>query len=287
MLGACSSPTSQSTAPTAQTAANTAVTAVRDASATATASATAPAVSIKPQTAMPDISSPESALKFALEQNILYMGPFTPYTGSKARIYGSTANGCIAGAASLSDKGEDFQLQRWGRNRHYAHPLMLQYLADLRARTAQFDLPPLVIGDLSQPAGGPYAYSNHSSHNTGLDVDLPFLFAQPRLSEAELNNPRDNYIVQGQTVRESFTPEIATYIKLAASDPRVDRIFVAPMIKKHMCALYEHDEYNGFLRKLRPWFGHRAHMHVRLNCPNDSPECVLPQPIPAGTGCDY
>ena len=287
MLGACSSPTSQSTAPTAQTAANTAVTAVRDASATATASATAPAVSIKPQTAMPDISSPESALKSALEQNILYMGPFTPYTGSKARIYGSTANGCIAGAASLSDKGEDFQLQRWGRNRHYAHPLMLQYLADLRARTAQFDLPPLVIGDLSQPAGGPYAYSNHSSHNTGLDVDLPFIFAQPRLSAAELNNPRDNYIVQGQKVRESFTPEIATYIKLAASDPRVDRIFVAPMIKKHMCALYEQDEYNGFLRKLRPWFGHRAHMHVRLNCPSDSPECVLPQPIPEGTGCGY
>ena len=236
---------------------------------------------------MPDISSPEAALKAALEQNILYMGPFTPYTGSQARIYGSTANGCIAGAASLSDKGEDFQQQRWGRNRHYAHPLMLQYLADLRARSAQFDQPPLVIGDLSQPAGGPYAYSNHSSHNTGLDVDLPFIFVQPRLSEAELNNPRDNYIVQGQTVRESFTPEIATYIKLAASDPRVDRIFVAPMIKKHMCALYEQDEYNGFLRKLRPWFGHRAHMHVRLNCPSDSPECVLPQPIPEGTGCGY
>ena len=236
---------------------------------------------------MPDISSAEAALKAAMEQNILYMGPFTPYTGSQARIYGSTANGCIAGAASLSDKGEDFQQQRWGRNRHYAHPLMLQYLADLRARSAQFDQPPLVIGDLSQPAGGPYAYSNHSSHNTGLDVDLPFIFVQPRLSEAELNNPRDNYIVQGQTVRESFTPEIATYIKLAASDPRVDRIFVAPMIKKHMCALYEQDEYNGFLRKLRPWFGHRAHMHVRLNCPSDSPECVLPQPIPEGTGCGY
>ena len=130
LLSACSSPTS-----TTHTAANTAVS-----DASATTSASAPAESSEPQTAMPDISSPEAALKAALEQNILYMGPFTPYTGSQARIYGSTANGCIAGAASLSDKGEDFQLQRWGRNRHYAHPLMLQYLADLRARSAQFDL---------------------------------------------------------------------------------------------------------------------------------------------------
>ena len=42
-----------------------------------------------------------------------------------------------------------------------------------------------------------------------------------------------------------------------------------------------------FLQKLRPWFGHQAHMHVRLKCPFDSPECVSQAPVPQGTGCGY
>ena len=234
------------------------------------------------------IGSIATAKTLAQSQDLMWLPPFTPYTGSEARIYGSPNNGCIAGALPLSDQNETFQLQRWGNDRHYAHPLMLQYLQDLRARAAELELPPLLIGDLSRPYGGPYGPSSaHASHNTGLDVDLPFDFAQPRKNHYELEHPKDNYIVSGKKVRSSFTPEIATYIKLAASDPRVDRVFVAPMIKKHMCALYEHEPDAGFLHKLRPWFGHRAHMHVRLNCPSDSPECVLPKPIPEGSGCGY
>lgn len=235
-----------------------------------------------------DVSTEEKASALAKAQDLMWLQPFTPYTGSESQVYGSPSNGCIAGALGLSDKEESFQIQRWGSDRHYAHPLMLQYLQDLRARAASLDLPPLLIGDLSRKYGGPYgSSSSHASHNTGLDVDLPFDFAEPRKSQYELEHPKDNYIVTGQKVRSSFTPEIASYIKLAASDPRVDRVFVAPMIKKHMCALYEGKDDSGFLHKLRPWFGHRAHMHVRLNCPSDSPNCVIPTPIPEGSGCGY
>lgn len=220
-------------------------------------------------------------------QNIEYKGPYTPYTGSSAKIYGSPANGCIASASMLSDKGKDFQLQRWGDNRNYGHPLMINYLADLRARTKAIGLPPLIIGDMSLPKGGTLPKSSHASHTNGLDVDLPFDFALPRKTEEELRNPKDVYIVKGTRIQPEFTPSIYFYIKTAASDPRVERVFVAPMIKKQMCILFEGKEGDGFLHKLRPWFGHQAHMHIRLKCPIDSPDCITQAPIPAGTGCGY
>ena len=235
-----------------------------------------------------DFSSYQQAQKLAHDQGYIYEGQFTPYQGSSSRIYGSTAAGCIEGSSELSDQKEEFQLQRWAAGRNYAHPLMLQYLADLRHRTKDLGLPPLLIGDLSRVLGGPYGQkSNHASHNTCIDVDLPFDFALPRKTQSELSSPKDVYIVKGTKIQPTFTKSIEVYIKTAASDPRVDRIFVAPMIKKHMCLLYQDKEHNGFLQKLRPWFGHQAHMHVRLKCPFDSPECVSQAPVPQGTGCGY
>lgn len=233
-----------------------------------------------------DVSSIKQAKALALAQNLMWLEPFTPYTGSNARIYGSPSNGCLSGSEELSDKNEKFQLQRWSYDRNFAHPIMLQYFHDLKARAAAIDLPPLIVGDLSRAYGGPLgANSSHASHNTGLDMDLPFDFAAPRKTKRELEHPQDNIIVSGKKVLPSFTPAVASYIKLAASDPRVDRVFVAPMIKKHLCSLYANKPESGFLHKLRPWYGHRAHMHVRLNCPSDSPQCVWPAPIPEGDGC--
>lgn len=78
-------------------------------------------------------------------------------------------------------------------------------------------------------------------------------------------------------------PETEALIKLAAEDDQVTRIFVNPAIKKQQCLDAGSDRY--WLRKVRPWFGHRAHMHVRLRCPPGSRECV-DQPIPPlGDGC--
>ena len=41
-----------------------------------------------------------------------------------------------------------------------------------------------------------------------------------------------------------------------------------------------------WLRKIRPWYGHHYHFHVRLKCPNDAGECVNQHPPPLGDGCD-
>ena len=41
-----------------------------------------------------------------------------------------------------------------------------------------------------------------------------------------------------------------------------------------------------WLRKLRPWYGHHQHFHIRLHCPEDSPNCDPQGPLPKGLGCD-
>jgi len=40
-----------------------------------------------------------------------------------------------------------------------------------------------------------------------------------------------------------------------------------------------------WLRKLRPWWGHDDHFHVRLRCPPGDTECQVQEPIPSGDGC--
>ncbi|MCC2113438.1 MAG: penicillin-insensitive murein endopeptidase, partial [Hyphomicrobiales bacterium] len=41
----------------------------------------------------------------------------------------------------------------------------------------------------------------------------------------------------------------------------------------------------AWLRKVRPWYGHHYHFHVRLDCPSSSGECKDQKAPPAGDGC--
>lgn len=207
--------------------------------------------------------------------------------GMGAEIFGSYANGCIRGAVELKD-GENYQVQHWGPGRTYAHPSMLSYLHDLVQKAEQYRLPPLLLGDLSKRYGGSFGgKSAHGSHQIGLDADISFDFSSPRKSAKELADPKDIYLVDAKgNPTEHFTRERVALIYLAADDPRVQRIFVAPGIKRTLCRLYDRDGYStAWLHKVRPWFGHRGHMHVRLYCPDDSKECVPQAEAPEGDGC--
>lgn len=204
-----------------------------------------------------------------------------------AEIFGGYSNGCIRGAVELDESG-NFQIQRWGQNRSFAHPELIDYLKRLIARAQEYQLPPLLIGDLSKPYGGPFGdNSSHKSHNIGLDADISFDFASPKKSSYELSHPKDVYLVDSKgepTV--AFTRERAALIYLAADDPRVQRIFVAPGIKRTLCQWYSQEGYStAWLHKVRPWFGHRGHMHVRLYCPEDSLYCEAQKEAPIGDGC--
>jgi penicillin-insensitive murein endopeptidase len=59
---------------------------------------------------------------------------------------------------------------------------------------------------------------------------------------------------------------------------------VNPAIKRQLC--YEVRGDRTWLRLIRPWYGHAAHMHIRFRCPPGQAECVQAPPPPEGDGCD-
>ena len=95
---------------------------------------------------------------------------------------------------------------------------------------------------------------------------------------------------------------------LATLDPRVERIFVHWQIKSKLCSLHKKKQldhvlknakayfkkkepnfdlnHDQWLRKIRPWYGHHQHFHIRLACPSDSPKCTPQTPLPNTAGCD-
>ena len=200
--------------------------------------------------------------------------------------HGEYAKGCLAGGTELPETGPGWQAMRLSRNRNWGHPSAIRFIERFSQRVQSIGWPRLYIGDISQPRGGPMR-SGHRSHQLGLDIDIWLLRPSEKLlsrkQREKVGSPRT---VSGTKVNKYWTASHHQVLKAAASDPGVARIFVNPAIKQAMCW----DEPQGgdrlWLRKIRPWFGHDAHFHVRLNCPPESPDCVPQAPIPAGDGCD-
>ena len=197
-------------------------------------------------------------------------------SGGAAQAIGGYSAGCIEGAVALPTQGGGYRVARPERGRTFGHPLLISVIRDLGRRLQRLHLPLLAVGDLAQPRGGP-APTGHASHQTGLDVDLWFV---PPAGKETVS------MVDAAHARPSarFDAAVARQLELAASDARVDRIFVNPVLKRALCgsAVGARD----WLRKLRPWWGHADHFHVRLACPADSPGCVPQPPLPPGDGCD-
>ncbi|KXX66187.1 penicillin-insensitive murein endopeptidase [Marichromatium gracile] len=200
-----------------------------------------------------------------------------------AQVIGAPANGCLAGAAALPASGVGYlDVRRW-RGRYYGHPRLLALIETLgRAQQAR-DERLVLVGDLSQPRGGRMS-GGHRSHQHGLDVDLWLtLAASPTDARALLDEGDPPSLVSGDRVNGRWGEDARFLIEWAARRPEVDRLFVNPAIKRALC-----DATGGagdWLRKVRPWWGHDAHTHVRLACPEDSPACEPQSPIPAGPGC--
>jgi penicillin-insensitive murein endopeptidase len=80
-----------------------------------------------------------------------------------------------------------------------------------------------------------------------------------------------------------FDAGVMRLLALVAGDPRVDRVFVNPILKQALCQRAGADR--DWLRKIRPWWGHAEHFHARLSCPAASPACEPQPPLPPGDGC--
>jgi penicillin-insensitive murein endopeptidase len=217
----------------------------------------------------------------------LWQAQRVPAPGPALSI-GGTSLGCLQGAATLPASGPGYEALHLARNRRFGHPLLIAYIERLAAAAQAAKLRPIVVGDLSQPRGGPTP-SGHRSHQTGLDADIGYL-APPGLRLGHLS-ARDRERLHPLAVADpkthlttqAFTPKIAALLALAAADPSVDRIFVEPGIKKALCEAPETAK-APWQGRLRPWWAHHDHFHVRLRCPPDSPLCV-PQDAPPDDGC--
>jgi penicillin-insensitive murein endopeptidase len=197
-------------------------------------------------------------------------------------VIGSAAAGCLRDAEPLP-QSETYQALRPHRQRHWGHPATVQFVRDLSAAAFAEGAGKLLIADMAQARGGPMP-SGHASHQNGLDVDIWFRLAPQSLSREDLDAPRPTPMVQGKRLSEAWTPRHARIVELAARAPQVDRIFINPTIKQELCRRATGGD-RDWLGKLRPWWGHDEHFHVRLACPADSPLCEPQKPFPEGDGC--
>ncbi len=199
---------------------------------------------------------------------------------------GFYSRGCMAGGVQLPPDGANWQAMRLHRNRQWGLPILVDFVVKLAHDAAAEDgWPGLLVGDLQQPRGGPML-TGHASHQVGLDGDI-WLTPMPgrRLSEQEREELSAVPVVEPgphQVDRNVWTPAHGRLIRRAALDPRVERIFVAPGIKKELCATAGSDR--SWLRKVRPYYGHNYHFHVRLSCPPGT-ACRSQSPPPPGEGC--
>jgi penicillin-insensitive murein endopeptidase len=80
-----------------------------------------------------------------------------------------------------------------------------------------------------------------------------------------------------------WSPRYRRLYEAVAREPQVARVFVNPAVKRELCREAGSDR--GWLGKIRPWWGHKTHFHMRLRCPPGAPQCHDQAPPPDGDGC--
>lgn len=234
-----------------------------------------------------------TALPASAEKEARFLlGGKTAGSKQKPEVIGATNRGCLAGGVKLPQSGPTWQAMRLSRGRNWGHPEMINYLKRISAEVARkTSWKGLYIGDISQPRGGPMI-SGHASHQVGLDADIWLLPAKNlRLSKAKREKISSlNIRAKSQKwVNSNWTDDHMQVLKIAASDPKVNRILVTPVAKLYMCKHAKGDR--RWLQKIRPTYLHNTHFHVRLKCPKGSPTCPEQKPTVAqlsknSTGCD-
>jgi len=209
------------------------------------------------------------------EKDNPWAGQTAPSTGPSHSIGGYSA-GCLAGGVELPLKGRGWQVMLPERRRNFAHRQMIDFVRALAAAARKAELGTVSLGDLSQPRGGP-APNGHSSHQTGLDIDIWYAVGKAGMKKGPS-------MVRGTKPAAGWGARQLKLLALAASDPRVERVFVHPVLKRALCEKVKGDR--SWLHRIRPWWGHDEHFHVRLKCPADDAGCLPQDPIAEGDGCE-
>jgi penicillin-insensitive murein endopeptidase len=214
-------------------------------------------------------------------------GRATTPASMPARAIGFYSRGCVAGATALPIDGQTWLVMRLSRNRNWGHPALISFLERLTARVPRINgWPGLLVGDISQPRGGPML-TGHASHQLGLDADI-WLTPMPdrRLSRAEREEMSATNLVRPDKLDVDparYTPAHLALIKAVSREEEVERIFVNPAIKRALCRDAGRDR--DWLAKVRPMWGHNYHFHIRLACPDGSGSCRSQEPPAGDEGC--
>lgn len=199
---------------------------------------------------------------------------------------GFYSKGCLAGGVAIPVDGPAWQVMRLSRNRNWGHPKLIALLQRLSVDGRKAGWNGLLVGDISQPRGGPML-TGHASHQIGLDADI-WLTPMPdrTLTKQEREDLSATSMLKGDSLYvdpDVWTPGQAAILKTAASYPEVERVLVHPGIKKKLCDTVTGDR--SWLSKVRPYWGHHYHFHMRIKCQSGSPNCKGQAPVAAGDGC--
>lgn len=231
---------------------------------------------------------PEKPKKESIPAKLLFAAKQLPTLG-KAMAIGYYPRGCLQGGVPLPTTGPTWQVMRLSRNRNWGHPSLIKFLEKFAPAAAKATgWKGILVGDLAQPRGGPLPYG-HTSHQIGLDVDVWFMPMPDRvLSKDEREKTSASNLVADDWKHlnpKTWTPQHVAFIKTAAEQPDVERVLVNAVIKQELCRV-ENKNKDGWMAKVRPWYYHHDHIHVRLKCPADSPNCRAQPPIGSEDGCD-
>jgi penicillin-insensitive murein DD-endopeptidase len=237
-------------------------------------------VDAKPLPPLANSHDPEIAAKELFARKLLPAAMPT-------RSIGSYVKGCIAGAEPMPINGDTWQVMRLSRNRYWGHPDLIAMLKRLSVKVHKdAGWPGILVGDIGQPRGGP-ALTGHASHQIGLDADIwltpmpdHMLSREEREETSAVMMVRQDRLDVDPTV---FTPAHVALLRDAAQEPGVQRVFVNAAIKKALCREAKGDR--EWLSKIRPWYGHDYHFHIRMKCPPGSKECEGQPSQSAGEGC--
>lgn len=231
--------------------------------------------------------APEAALANEPLAKDLFGGKKLP-AATKPATYGFYSKGCFSGGMAIATDGPTWQAMRLSRNRRWGHPRMIELIERFSRDATKVGWPGLLVGDISQPRGGPML-SGHASHQVGLDADIWFTPMPKRtLTRSERENISAVTMVAGSGSKArvdegKWTDTRTRLLKLAASYPDVERIFVNPAIKKKLCETVQGDR--SWLRKVRPIYGHDYHFHIRIGCQPGSSGCKQQDATPNDDGC--
>ncbi len=209
---------------------------------------------------------------------------FSRGTPGVSESIGGYSGGCLTGGVDMRATGSGYAMMRVKRHRFFTHAKLRDFLTRLAGESLDNAL---FFGDLAQPRGGP-SNGSHVSHQNGLDADVWFQRRLDYPAELPVNWPEQlsaSSVVdlEKMILKSNWPVDIEPLLIWVAKQQEVDRFFVHPVIKKHFCVKYP--DLAQTLKKMRPWYGHDDHFHVRLKCAAGDRDCITQSPIPGDDDC--